>query len=398
VSTSTVTRKLSIAILLDKFLPSRGGERYFSFLAGELARRGHEVHLFASKVEESADRPYQVHLVPVLDFPRSVRMISYMLFSARMVKGYGFDVIHGLGQSLAGNVLNPHGGVEKAYLKQEFASISRRWYYWYRWLRRYLSIRHYLELWVQKRLYRGGRVKRVIAISSMVKRDIISYFGFPEEKIAVVFNTVDLDRFHPSTRERLRDAKREDLAIEDGAIVLLFAGNNYRLKGLEPLLHALALLKKKSPQTVLRLIVLGRGQIWLYRRQAERLGVAGNVLFLGPVTGMEPYYAASDIYVHPTFYDSCSLTVLEALASGLPVVTTRFNGASDAILSEEGGKIVQDPANVEEIADAIAYYFDEGRRDKARVVARQWMEQYPPSRNVEETLAVYYEVAEERSS
>ncbi len=112
-------------------------------------------------------------------------------------------------------MLNPHGGVEKAYLKQEFASISRRWYYWYRWLRRYLSARHYLELWIQRRLYTGGRVKRVIAISSMVKRDIVAYFGFPEEKIAVVFNTVDLDRFHPSIRDQYRHAKRKELGIDE---------------------------------------------------------------------------------------------------------------------------------------------------------------------------------------
>ena len=170
---------MHIAILLDKFLPSRGGERYFGFLAEELAQRGHDVHLFASKIEDGQERPYQVHLVPVLNFPRSLRMISYMLSSARLLKGYGFDVVHGLGQSLASNVLNPHGGVEKAYLKQEFASISSRWYYWYRALRRYLSVRHYLELWMQKRLYTGSRVRRVIAISNMVKRDIISYFKFP---------------------------------------------------------------------------------------------------------------------------------------------------------------------------------------------------------------------------
>jgi len=230
----------------------------------------------------------------------------------------------------------------------------------------------------------------------MVKRDIVAHFNFPEESIAVVFNTVDLERFHPSIREQYRYAKRRELGIQDGAIVLLFAGNNYRLKGLEPLLFALALLKKRSPGVPLRLIVLGRGQIWLYRRMAQRLGVADSVFFLGPVAGMEPYYAVSDIYVHPTFYDSCSLTVLEALACGLPAVTTRFNGASDAILSGEGGKIVQDPADAEEIADAIAFYFDEQRRDRARVVARQWMEQYPPSRNVKETLAIYYEVADEK--
>jgi UDP-glucose:(heptosyl)LPS alpha-1,3-glucosyltransferase len=393
VSADSSARKLSIAILLDKFLPSRGGERYFSFLAEELARQGHDVHVFASKVEADEGMPYQVHIVPVADFPRSARMISYMLFSARMVKRYGFDVIHGLGQSLAVNVLNPHGGVERAYLKQEFASISSTWYYWYRWLRRYLSLRHYLELWMQKRLYTGASVKQVIAISKMVKQDIISHFGFPAEKIAVVFNTVDLDLFHPSIRDTYRSAKRKELGLDDGTILLLFAGNNYRLKGLEPLLHAVAILKGKFPALSLRLVVLGRGQIWLYRRKAKRLAVAESVLFLGPVPGMEAYYAASDIYVHPTFYDSCSLTVLEALACGLPVVTTRFNGASDAILSDEGGKVVHDPANAAEIADAIAFYFDEGRRQRARTVARQWMEQYPPSRNVEETLRVYYEVA-----
>jgi UDP-glucose:(heptosyl)LPS alpha-1,3-glucosyltransferase len=108
---------------------------------------------------------------------------------------------------------------------------------------------------------------------------------------------------------------------------------------------------------------------------------------------MAPYYAASDIYVHPTFYDSCSLTVLEALASGLPAITTRFNGAADAILSDEGGKVLDDPADADALADAIAYYFDEGRRVRARAVARQFMEAYPPSRNLEETLRVYYEVA-----
>jgi len=389
-------RRLRIAILLDKFLPSRGGERYFSFLAEELAHRGHDVHLFASKVEEDRERPYQVHLVPVLKFPRSLRMISYMLFSARLVRGYGFDVVHGLGQSLASNVLNPHGGVERAYLKQEFASISSRWYYWYRASRRYLSVRHYLELWMQRRLYTEGHVRRVIAISKMVKRDIISYFGFPAEKIAVVFNAVDLNRFHPLVRERYRDVKRRELGIDEHAIVLLFAGNNYRLKGLEPLLQAIAILKKRSPDVQLRLIVLGRGQIRRYRHKAIRLGVADMVLFLGSAKSMEPYYGASDIYVHPTFYDSCSLTVLEALATGLPAVTTRFNGASDAILSDEGGKVVQDPANAEEIADAIAFYFDGERRNRARLATRTWMEEYPPSRNVEETLTVYYQVADEK--
>jgi UDP-glucose:(heptosyl)LPS alpha-1,3-glucosyltransferase len=126
---------------------------------------------------------------------------------------------------------------------------------------------------------------------------------------------------------------------------------------------------------------------------ARTLGVSDFTLFLGPVKGMEQYYAASDIYVHPTFYDSCSLTVLEALASGLPVVTSRFNGAADAITSDKGGKVLDDPADVEALAQSIAFYFDEERRNEARSIARRWMEKYSPAYNLEETLRVYYEVS-----
>jgi UDP-glucose:(heptosyl)LPS alpha-1,3-glucosyltransferase len=142
------------------------------------------------------------------------------------------------------------------------------------------------------------------------------------------------------------------------------------------------------------LLVAGRGRASRYRRLAKRLGISRAVSFLGAVTGMEAYYGAADVYVHPTFYDSCSLTVLEALASGLPVVTSKFNGASDAILSDEGGRVIDDPGDADELARAIAFYADNERRARAEAVTRSWMEQHTPERNIEETLAVYYEVVE----
>jgi len=385
-------RPLKIAILLDKFLPSRGGERYFSFLARELARRGHEVHVFATKVENLNGLPYRVHLIPVWRHPRSLRIISFWRNSTRMLRKEHFDIVHGVAQSPAVNVLNPHGGVERAYLAQEFASIRSPFYFSYKVLKRYLSVRHYLEIGLQRALYRKGGLKKVIAISTMTKRDIVRYYGLPEERVAVILNCVDISRFHPHNRAIYRDKKRTELGIGNDALVLLFAGNNYRLKGLGTVVRTLALLKGDFPQQEFHLLVAGRGHERPYRRLSRVLGVSDNVSFLGNVTGMEHYYAASDIYVHPSFYDSCSLTVLEALASGLPVVTSRFNGASDAIVSEEGGRVVVDPADASEVASAIASFMDEKRRDRARIVTRSWMEGHKPSRNVEETLAVYYEV------
>ena len=365
------------------------------WLADELSQRGHEVHVFAIKGEEDPTASYQVHLIPVLCWPRSLRMLSFLLNSARLIKKDDFDIIHGVGWTLAMNVFNPHGGVEQAYLRQEFRSISNRFYYLWRWVRQYLSLEHHLTLWIQRRQYLSPRVKKIIAISQMIKRDIAQNYGILAEKVVVVFNSVDLDRFHPRNRDLYRAEKRSALGIPPSTIVLLFVGNNYRLKGLEPLMAAMRLLRQRFPTQPFRLLVAGRGQVARYRRKAQRLDVSDLVLFLGPVRNIEQYYAASDIYVHPTFYDSCSLTVLEALASGLPVVTTRSNGAADAIVCEEGGRVIEDPANVEDLAESIAHYFDEGRRTRARTVTRQWMEQYSPSYNMEQTLRVYYEVAGE---
>jgi len=362
-------------------------------LAGELCKRGHDVHVFAMEIEDAPEAEFQVHSVSALPCPRSLRILSFLVNSARAVGSYDFDIVHGVGESFAMNVFNPHGGVEKAYLRQEFSSVRNRFYFLYKLLKRYLSAYHYLMLWIQKKQYLSDRVRKIIAISEMIKRDIIRYYGVPEEKIAVVLNAVDLKTFHPEARAVFRTPKREELGIDGDTIVLLFAGNNYRLKGLEPLLQALVILREWFADRPFLLLIVGRGRIGRYERMARRLGVSGLTRFLGPVKGMERFYAASDIYVHPTFYDSCSLTVLEALASGLPVVTSRFNGAADAITSERAGRILDDPGDVDDLARSIAYYFDEDRREQARVAARQGMERYSPAYNLEETLRVYYEVA-----
>lgn len=388
---------LKIAILLDKFLPSRGGERYFSFLASELAKIGHDVHVFASRIEVTENLPYSVHLIPVINYPRSLRILSFRRNARRMIGLYDFDIVHGAAESSAVNVLNPHGGVEPAYLKREFASISNPVYHAYKFLKCYLSIRHYLETGLQRRLYAGTTLKRVIAISSMIKRDIVQYYGFPEDRITVVFNSVDLDRFHPRNRGLYRREKRAELGIDEKALLLLFAGNNYRLKGVRTLIIALARLLRCFPDQDFRLIIAGRGHAGSYRRLARRLGIADRVIFAGAVTGMERWYAATDIYVHPTFYDSCSLTVLEALASGLPVVTTRFNGAAEAVQSEEAGAVINDPGDPDELANAISKYVNAGKRSQAVFSSRASMEQYSPQRNLRETLEVYHEVTAEKA-
>ena len=385
---------MKIAFVLEKFLPSRGGERYFLFLVGELLKRGHQVHVCASQIEDT-EGPIVYHQIPVAKLTRSLRMFTFMRNADSLIQRENFDVVHGVGQNLALTVLNPHGGVEKAYLKGEFASIGFSPYYLYKLFKRYLSIRHYLELWIQRRLYTGAVVKEIIAVSPMVKREIVSYYKVPEAKITVILNCVDIGRFHPDNRGRWRAAMRSRLAIEEEETVLFFVSKNYRLKGLHPLIAAVGLLKRQFPDWRVRLLVAGRGQISRYRVLAWRFNAGDRILFLGPIANAERFYGASDIYVHPTFYDSFALTVLEALATGLPVVTSRFAGAAEVLVKGVSGQVIQNPADVPALAAAIRYFGDREKRDRAVAVARATAERYSPEYNIEETLKVYRRVTGE---
>ena len=390
------SRKLKIAIVLDWFLPSKGGESYLVWLADELSRRGHEVHVFAIEAEKDPAASYQVHLIPVLRWPRSLRMLSFLLNSARLIKKDDFDIIHGVGWTLGHECLQsprrcgaglPQAGVsfhqQQVLLPLETGeavSVAE-------------TPSHPVD--PEATVPQPQGQKNHCHIPNDQEGYLLNSMGILQKR-SLLFSTpwISTDSIRGIAISTGRKNVRPSVFPLTPSSSFL-SGNNYRLKGLEPLMAAMGLLRKRFPTQPFRLLVAGRGQVVRYRRKARRLGVSDLVLFLGSVRDIEQYYAASDIYVHPTFYDSCSLTVLEALASGLPVVTTRSNGAADAVVSEEGGRVIEDPANVEDLAESIAHYFDEGRRTRARTVARQWMEQVPPSYNMEQTLRVYYEVVGE---
>src|SRR4029077_10617409 len=136
-------------------------------------------------------------------------------------------------------------------------------------------------------------------------------------------------------------------------------GMNYRLKGLEPLLRAVALLPSESS---FRLLVAGSPDTVAFERLARRLKIADRVRFVGYCADMRNCYFAADFFVHPTFYDPCSLVVLEAMACGLPVITSRYNGASELMSPPREGLLIDDPHDHRRLASAIAQMLDSGRR------------------------------------
>ncbi|MBN1571735.1 MAG: glycosyltransferase family 4 protein [Deltaproteobacteria bacterium] len=383
-----------VAFVIDKFDPARGGaEGYARDLCRGLADRGFEVHVLA-RVGRTDDERINIHIIPAVRYPKFLRLYTFVEGVEREIERGDYDIVHAVGYNTGINVLNPHSGVEQSWIDGDDNSresgIGRR----LAWIKRLLSPRHHLILSLQRRQYGDMGVKAIIAIAEMVKRDIVKYHNVDEKKIEVVYNGVDMGRFSTKKRELYRAGERERLGIGEDEIIILLVSNNFRLKGVLPAIELLPVLRERAGEGrgKFRLMVVGRDNPRRYLRVARRLEVDELVRFIDYVPDLVPLYAAADIYFHPTFYDSCSLTVIEALASGLPVVTTEKNGASGLIESKETGWVIDDPRNKDESARALLYYFDDGLRKRAHRAAERFGERLSFDRNIDRVVQIYDKV------
>jgi UDP-glucose:(heptosyl)LPS alpha-1,3-glucosyltransferase len=167
------------------------------------------------------------------------------------------------------------------------------------------------------------------------------------------------------------------------------------MKGLGFLIKALAGMKREGAPP-LKCLVLGRDHQDPYIRLANKEGVGGEVIFAGPTNEPEKYYGAADLLVHPTFYDACSLTLLEALASGLPVITTASNGAGGVIAEGKEGFVISDPRDGRTLAEKISFFSNGETMKQASVAARCSAQNYSLERNWREMRKIIGQVSQNR--
>lgn len=345
-------RKIKFATAIPDFSRSKGGaERYLVDLCSYLAQQGYEVHVYAEHWEEEVQGAC-LHRVRTIPFPKSLRLLSFAIKATREMKNGGYDVTLGVGNTLEADVVQPHGGVHRTWFWRSLKAYDHPLIWLIKFIGRVLSPKQWVQGYIESAPYKRGTYKKVIAISDMVKEDLIKWYNIPEDRIVVVYNGVDIERFNLNNRQ-YRDEVRKRHGIRD-EFVILFVSNNFRMKGLHQLMKALAEVKKRGCPPF-KLLVLGRDRQAPYLRMAEKIGIAEEIIFAGSTFEPEKYYGAADLLAHPTFYDACSLTVLEALASGLPVITTAFNGASGVITQNHHRFILLDPSDHRSLADHLLF-------------------------------------------
>jgi UDP-glucose:(heptosyl)LPS alpha-1,3-glucosyltransferase len=358
-----------LGLLLDDVDPARGGaEAYAGALLARAAARGFRPLVARLR----GDPPPGVVAVDVGRVPRSrpARDRAFARQGEAALRAAGADVVLAFRHAPRCDVYFPHGGlVEDAW---RAAAAARGGEGRLRRIASALSRKRGFFREAEHAVLGGERGPRVIALSRALAGRIASRFPGARARTTVVPNGVDSDRFDPQAFAAGRAATRRALGVPEDAYVGLHVSHNPRLKGLETALRAGAEARLREAAPEFRLVVVGPPDRSL-ARLARRLGVAGRVVATGPVRDVRPLYAASDVLVHPTWHDPCSLVCLEAASMAVPVVTTPADGFSE-LLGRRGGIVVERPGDPEAVATALAVLADPRLRaetaDDARYLAR----------------------------
>ena len=387
---------MKIAFAIEHYSPLQGGaERYAWRLSGWLVQQGHSVDVFALEGPPSGDAPARVHLLPISPRPRATKLHRFSGALSAALAGQRYDVVHGFNHAQPCDVLRLGGGVHLAFERFSAMSSSCRLGAWVR-LFSYRTFSHYRAMRANERAQFGDSRRHFVAVSERVARDMAHFYPSCAGRVHVIRNGLDLQLHNPTRRTERRQPARTRLGLAGDALVYLFISNNFRLKGLHDLIDALPETRRRLAHPIC-LLVVGRGDARSFEHQAGARGVSDLIRFEGSASDLLDYYAAADALVHPTYYDACSNVCLEAMACGLPVVTTRNDGASEVMEDGKGAVILDVPTPRNRLVEGIlrvsgeAFCAEAGREQWARA------QKLPMEENFRKVLALYEQVAREKS-
>lgn len=379
---------MDIALCYESVLPARGGaETYIGDLARRLARDGHAVHLYACRWDaNSLPASTHFHRLDVPSGPRFLRPWRFGAACEAALSQSHHDVSIGFDKTWGQDILYPQGGLHAASQYHNLLKCPHALSRFAAKVGKSLDLARHSFARLERKQYLGEKRPTIIVNSHMVQRHFEQFLGIPAEDVRVVYSAIDPLRFAAEDRFVRRHAERESWDISTEEPVGLFVAMNYRLKGLAPLIEAATVVPSSRR---FRIAVVGHPQVSRYRRLASRLGVADRFLFLGHRQDPRDCYFASDFLIHPTFYDPCSLVALEALACGLPVITTQYNGASELLTVPENGLVVQNPHDRQELGQAIECMLDPEYRRSAALSARQAASHWTFEKHYQSLISVF---------
>jgi UDP-glucose:(heptosyl)LPS alpha-1,3-glucosyltransferase len=369
--------KVKLALIRQKYNPYGGAERFVERALDAIRAQGVAVTIVtrrwpADNAQQAliCNPPYVGSLTRDWGFARGVQ---------RLLQRRDFDLVQSHERIPGCDIYRAGDGVHAEWLRQRsraMGALAR--------VRVALNPYHAYMKAAEREMFLSSKLRAVICISNMVKREIIEHFSVAENKLHVIYNGVDVEKFHPRLAGEYRAAQRRALGWADGDLLLLLVGSGFERKGVGLVLAAL----QQLPPHV-KLLVVGKDKrLEYYRRFATKLGLNERVHFAGGQNDVLPYYGTADVFVMPTLYEPFGNVILEALASGLPVVTSTKCGGGELVENGREGYVV-DALDLTALVAAITALCEPTHRQAAAKAARSRAEAYTWQAMAEQFNALY---------
>ncbi len=347
---------MKVALITERTDVTLGGaERSVAELGEALAGAGVDVTTIAA-----TGRPTNQDTRIV--FPKATKRVPLSKFKVSLQKHFKkhhYDIIHSVIPFRFVDVYQPRGGSYAEAIIRNAASYQSRSLQTYKKITARANRRRSALLKSEKALCKDSAGPVVAALSDYVADQFKNHYALDDRRITIIRNGIRIPaQFDHNEADRLREEVFRQCKItkREKPVILLFAANNFRLKGLKPLIKALAVSLADYEARRICLFVAGRSNPRPFQRLGANLGIGNNLAFFTEPLDIFCALSASQVAVLPTFYDPCSRFILEALALAKPVITTRFNGAVDFLVNSRHGKVVDSPENISALAQAITYF------------------------------------------
>jgi UDP-glucose:(heptosyl)LPS alpha-1,3-glucosyltransferase len=350
-----------------------GVERATVALVQALRDRGHAIELLVPGGAARGPAGIAVRRLALPPLPPAARALALAAGVRLVLRSRRWDVVQSHERTLGQDVYRAGEGCHRAYLAAVGAG-GRRLY-------------HRVTLALERRALLG--TPHVVAIARAGAREIATLYGVAAARLSVVYNGVDLERFHPDRRGEWRGGALDEAGLPRDAWLALFVGSGFARKGLDTALRGFAGLADRRA----RLVVIGRGDRGPYVRLAQTLGAADRVVWLGPRPDVERWYAAADALALPSRYEPFGNVHLEALASGVPVVTSTRAGGAEVVREDCGAAV--DPEDAAALTLALER-LRAGDRTAQAAAARAAAEPYTCARQAEAFERIYRTIAASR--
>lgn len=357
----------TVCFVSPEYWPLTGGTgSYVYYLSNELLKNGYRIH-----VVTGSNQTRDVHVNPQLDvsFLKSPKMPAVKSFllagnSNRKLQSIkeaaNIDIMHPqlpltpnfavpprYGKALVCTVHSTWKGEAKAIAGEPFTRLNAN-------EKVLVSLNPMLRFFEESMIHRA---RKVIAVSEFTKWELTNYYKIPAHKIKVIHNGVDIKKFQPAADKCKIKA---ELGFNPDDIAIVSVGRLYARKGLFTLIQSMPAVVKRFPNA--KFIISGKGQSDEMQKliaHATKLGVINNIIFTGyyPDQKLPKLYQAADVFAFSTFYEHHPFAVLEALSTGLPVVTTTVGGIPETIQTGRNGFLVK-PFDEKAFADRILYLLE----------------------------------------